>query len=448
MLELWENTLKSLQDQMAAQHFEAWLRPIRASMDGEVLVLRVPNKFAKDWLTNNYLEMIRDKLRGTGGSDVALRLDLESAAQDDGQAALVATEALATQGAHVEPPRPTPGLNPKYNFQNFVVGPSNQLAHAAALAAAQMPGRKYNPLFIYGGVGLGKTHLVNAIGHALHARDPNQRILYLSAERFTNDFIDCLQNKRMDEFRARYRRQCDVLLMDDIQFIAGRDQTQEEFFHTFNALYDGFRQIVVTSDKYPQEIPDLQERLVSRFLWGLIADIQAPEMETRVAILRKKALAEQIALPDEVAFWLAENIKSNVRELEGTLIRLVAQASTQKRDITMDLARETLRIAAPTHVTSLSVEDIQRVVCTYYNVKIKELTGDRRNRSISFPRQVAMFICRNHLKTSYPELGQKFGGKDHSTVIAACRKIESLLHTDSSLQSAVETIERKLGLAS
>lgn len=448
MLELWKNTLKSLQDQMAAQHFEAWLRPIRASVDGEVLVLKVPNKFAKEWLTNNYLEMIRDTLRGARGSDIALRLDLDSSATEEAQLAPVPTEALATPSAPVEPPRSTPGLNPKYNFQNFVVGPSNQLAHAAALAAAQMPGRKYNPLFIYGGVGLGKTHLVNAIGHALHARDPNQRILYLSAERFTNDFIDCLQNKKMDEFRSRYRRQCDVLLMDDIQFIAGRDQTQEEFFHTFNALYDGFRQIVVTSDKYPQEIPDLQERLVSRFLWGLIADIQAPEMETRVAILRKKALAEQIPLPDDVAFFLAETIKSNVRELEGTLIRLAAKSSIDGRDITMDLARETMRIAAPTHVTNLTVEEIQRAVCTYYNVKLNDLKSERRNRSISFPRQVAMFVCRNHLKTSYPELGQKFGGKDHSTVIAACRKIEALLHTDSSLQSAIETIERKLGLAS
>jgi chromosomal replication initiator protein len=444
MLELWENTLKSLQDQMAAQHFEAWLRPIRASVDGDVLVLKVPNKFAKEWLTNNYLEMIRDTLRGARGSEIPLRLDLDASSEE--AHAPIATESIAAQSA-APPARTTPGLNPKYIFQNFVVGPSNQLAHAAALAAAQMPGRKYNPLFIYGGVGLGKTHLVNAIGHALHGREPNLRILYLSAERFTNDFIDCLQNKKMDEFRARYRKQGDVLLMDDIQFIAGRDQTQEEFFHTFNALYDGFKQIVVTSDKYPQEIPDLQERLVSRFLWGLIADIQAPEMETRVAILRKKALAEQIALPDDVAFFLAETIKSNVRELEGTLIRLAAKSSIDCREITMDLARETLRIAAPTHVTNLTVEEIQRAVCTFYNVKLNDLRSDRRHRSISFPRQVAMFICRNRLKTSYPELGERFGGKDHSTVIAACKKIEALLHTDTSLQSAIETIERKLGLA-
>jgi len=447
MLELWERTLKSLQDQMTAQHFDAWLKPIRASMDGEVLVLKVPNRFAKEWLTNNYLDMIRGKLRSDEGRDISLRLDLDALEEP---ALQLSTEALASASPSVVPPPPrlAPGLNSKYNFHNFVVGPSNQLAHAAALAAAQMPGRKYNPLFIYGGVGLGKTHLVNAIGHALHEREPSLRILYLSAERFTNDFIDCLQNKKMDEFRARYRKQCDVLLMDDIQFIAGRDQTQEEFFHTFNALYDNFKQIVVTSDKYPQEIPDLQERLVSRFLWGLIADIQAPEMETRVAILRKKALAESIPLPDDVAFFLAETIKSNVRELEGTLIRLAAKASIESRPITMDLARETLRIAAPTHVTSLTVEDIQRAVCSYYNVKLHDLRSDRRHRSISFPRQVAMFVCRNRLKTSYPELGERFGGKDHSTVIAACRKIEALLHTDTSLQSAIETIERRLGLAS
>ena len=445
MLELWERTLKSLQEQMTAHHFDAWLRPIRASMDGEVLVLKVPNRFAKEWLTNNYLDMIRGNLRSADGRDVSLRLDLDALEET---ALQVSTETFATAAPAALPtPRIAPGLNSKYNFNNFVVGPSNQLAHAAAVAAAQMPGRKYNPLFIYGGVGLGKTHLVNAIGHALHEREPGLRILYLSAERFTNDFIDCLQNKKMDEFRARYRKQCDVLLMDDIQFIAGRDQTQEEFFHTFNALYDNFKQIVVTSDKYPQEIPDLQERLVSRFLWGLIADIQAPEMETRVAILRKKAIAESIPLPDDVAFFLAETIKSNVRELEGTLIRLAAKASIESRPITMDLARETLRIAAPTHVTSLTVEDIQRAVCSYYNVKLHDLRSDRRHRSISFPRQVAMFVCRNRLKTSYPELGERFGGKDHSTVIAACRKIEALLHTDTSLQSAIETIERRLGLA-
>ena len=305
---------------------------------------------------------------------------------------------------------------------------------------------KYNPLFICGGVGLGKTHLASAIGHHVATHHPGLRIEYLSAEYFTNDFIDCLQHHRMDEFRHRYRVQCDVLLVDDIQFLAGRNQTQEEFFHTFNALHDSYKQIVVTSDKYPKEIPELEERLVSRFEWGLVADIQAPELETRVAILRKKAQVEGIHLEDDVAFYIAEKVQSNVRELEGTLIRVAAKASLQGRPLELDLARECLQSGAPLPTPNITVEDVLRAVCGYFNLKVAEIKSPRRHRTVAFPRQIAMYLCRNRLGLTYPAIGERFGGKDHSTVISACRKIQDLVEHDTGVRAALEEIEKRAGL--
>ncbi|GAB4200054.1 MAG: hypothetical protein OHK0013_10770 [Sandaracinaceae bacterium] len=338
-------------------------------------------------------------------------------------------------------------LNPRYRFESFIVGPSNQLAHAASIAASSSPGKRYNPLFIYSKVGLGKTHLVNAVGHRVREDRPGARVLFLSAERFTNEFISALQHRKIDEFRARYRNGCDVLVIDDIQFLAGREQTQEEFFHTFNALYHADKQIVVTSDVYPQQIKEMQDRLISRFQWGLVADIQAPELDTRIAILRKKAEAEGIRLADDVALFVAQRVQSNVRELEGTLLRLSMRADVEGRAIDLDLAKTML--GAPTlEVTDrvTSVEDIQRATCEFYGLAMKELLSDRRHRGVSLPRMVAMYIARERLKLSYPDIGRRFGGKDHTTVISAYRKIEGLMRTDEQIQRAVERIEKKLGL--
>lgn len=337
-------------------------------------------------------------------------------------------------------------LSPKYSFDNFVVGPSNQLAHAASVAVGSSPGRRYNPFFIYGGVGLGKTHLVNAIGHRILADDPSVRILYLSAEHFTNEFIWALQNHRINEFRERYRTNCDVILMDDIQFLAGRDQTQEEFFHTFNALYHRDKQIVVTSDVYPQLIPEMEERLVSRFQSGMVADIQAPELDTRIAILQKKAEAESIELPSDVALFVAQVVKSNVRELEGTLLRVAVQADLCRRPIDLELAKHALQAVVPVSDQATTVEDVQKAVCEYFSLRLADLKSKRRHRAVSFPRMVAMYICRQRLSTSYPELGERFGGKDHTTVINAVRKIERQLKDgDLNTRSALDALERKLG---
>jgi chromosomal replication initiator protein len=342
---------------------------------------------------------------------------------------------------------PDYSLNPRYRFESFIVGPSNQLAHAASIASSSSPGKRYNPLFIYSKVGLGKTHLVNAVGHRVREDRPSARVLFLSAERFTNEFISALQHRRIDEFRARYRTSCDVLVIDDIQFLAGREQTQEEFFHTFNALYHADKQIVVTSDVYPQQIKEMQDRLISRFQWGLVADIQAPELDTRIAILRKKAETESIGLDDAVALFVAQRVQSNVRELEGTLLRLAVRADVEGKSIDLDLARSMLgEPSMAMHDRQTSVEDIQRATCEFFGLGMKELLGDRRHRGVSLPRMIAMHIAREKLRLSYPDIGRRFGGKDHTTVISAHRKIQGLMLTDEQVQRAVDRIQKKLGL--
>ncbi len=495
--DLWDRTLEELRRRLSAENVETWLSPLRfGGIDGETLTLQIPNRFFGEWLGAHYLDVMREAFvsaRGHG-EPRALKVHWEvvEALQERAQpvrksvppltaaeiptspgyaapgyvagrssaghlAAPTATPAGATHaGAHVRPatplgagapPGPANGLNPRYSFENYVVGPSNQLAHAAAVAGSSTRGKRYNPLFIYGGVGLGKTHLVNAVGHRVLEDNPHARVLYLSAERFTNEFIWALQNHRIDEFRDRYRNNCDVLLMDDIQFLAGREQTQEEFFHTFNALYHADRQIVVTSDVYPQQISEMQERLISRFQWGLVADIQAPELDTRIAILKRKADEEGITLADDVALFLAQVVKSNVRELEGTLLRLAVRAELVKRGIDLDFARETLKAVLPAPEHAVSVEDIQTATCRYFNIRLADLKSHRRHRAVSYPRMVAMYLCRQRLGTSYPQLGELFGGKDHTTVLSAVNKIGGLLkNEDPKLRGELEAIERKLGL--
>jgi chromosomal replication initiator protein len=340
---------------------------------------------------------------------------------------------------------PIEGLNPKYTFSNFVIGPSNQLAHAASIAAAGGAGRRHNPLFICGGTGLGKTHLVHAVAHRVRAERPDARILYVSAERFINEFVQALQDQKMNEFRSRYRERCDLLLVDDIQFLASKTQTQEEFFHAFNALHQADKQIVVTSDKYPQQLERMEERLVSRFTWGLVADIQAPELETRVAIVRKKAQLEHIELGDDVMLYIAQVVRSNVRELEGTLIRLAAKASLEGHPIDLEFARVEIASASTIRANEASVEDIQRIVCHHFKLRSGELLSKDRHKSVAFARHVAMYLCKQRLKCSFPELGRAFGNRDHTTVMSAVRKVEHLRGSDPEVRAHLEAIERKLG---
>jgi chromosomal replication initiator protein len=452
----WHSTLDELRTKLSAESFLTWLEPIRFdSFDGTRVRVRAPNRFYIDWIRSHYLELMLEGLRSrTGTSDLDIEWQADASLEkhtdhpgvnNPNRVSSVPPPATPLPARPSGAPSSTSNLNPKYRFENFVVGPSNQLAHAAAIAAASSPGTRYNPLFIYGGVGLGKTHLVNAVGHRILQDQPHARILYVSAERFTNEFIWSLQNHRINEFRDRYRNQCDALLMDDIQFLASREQTQEEFFHTFNALYHSDKQIVVSSDVYPQQIGKMEERLVSRFQWGMVADVQAPELDTRVAIVKKKAEQEGIAMSNEVANFLAQTVKTNVRELEGTLLRLAVKAELMKRPIDIEFAKEALRTQLPKQDAAVSVDDVQRAVCEYFNIKLADLKSHRRHRSLAHPRMIAMYLCRQRLHTSYTELGERFGGKDHTTVISAVRKIESRIDSeDAELQQSIEAIEHKL----
>lgn len=441
--DVWARALNALEQRIKPANFDMWLRPIECdNLDGNHLVLRAPNRYIKEWFEDNYLSIALQELQNLTQADFTVSFTLS----EDDPAAAKPEPAAEPEEAPKAPSSDDESFNTRYSFNSFVVGPSNQLAHAAAQAVAEVPAAKYNPLFIYGGVGLGKTHLLSAIGHTVLKQRPHFRILYRSSEQFVNDYINHLRSNRMEHFRRRYRDNCDVLLIDDIQFIAGKAGTQEEFFHTFNALHDLNRQIVVTSDKYPHEIPDLEERLRTRFQWGLIADIQQPELETRVAILKTKADTEDIVLPDDVAHFLATHIKSNVRELEGSLIRLAAIASLQGVEITVNFAQDTLKSFLSTTGAGLTIEAIQKEVSSYFDVKISDIKGHKRHKAIARPRQIAMYLCRKLTGSSYPEIGQRFGGKDHSTVISACRKIEELVEKDLSIRTTVESLERQLNL--
>jgi chromosomal replication initiator protein len=343
-----------------------------------------------------------------------------------------------------DPPLVNISLNPRYTFDSFVAGPSNQLAYAAAHAAASTHPPKYNPVFVCGGVGLGKTHLLHAIGHHIHHARPRARLVYISGERFMNEYIHAIRTNRMHNFRRRYREYCDVLLVDDVQFLAGKDGTQDEFFHTFNALHDSHRQIVLTADRKPYEISDIADRLRTRFAWGLLADIEPPELEVRVAILRKKAAADNIPLPDEVALYIATAIKSNVRELEGALIRLAAYASLSRREIDLPFARQTLEGSITRPAEHVTVESVLKAVASYYNLKVSDLKSPRRHKSLAGPRAVAMYLARTHTKESYPDLGRAFGGKHHTTIISAVEKITRKLKSDTGLRGEIHAVENLL----
>jgi chromosomal replication initiator protein len=438
--EIWQRALSTLEARIKPHNFDMWLRPILCqAVEGSKITLRAPNRYIKEWFEDNYLSVVLQEIRNHTQLDFSVAFELDEIEPEAAPVVAPVVDEAAASGW-------TYARNDRYTFDTFVVGPSNQLSHAAARAVAEAPAGKYNPLFIYGGVGLGKTHLLCAIGHEVQRLQPDIRVAYLSSERFMNEYINSLRSNRIDQFRTKFREECDMLLMDDIQFIAGKDRTQDEFFHTFNSLYDSHRQIVVTSDKYPHEIPDLEERLRTRFQWGLIADIQQPELETRVAILQKKADAESIVLPDEVALYLATNIKSNVRELEGSLIRLAAFASLKGAEVSVEFAKETLKHFLSQPSANLTVETIQKEVAAYFNVKVSDLKSAKRHKTVARPRQIAMFLSRKLTSSSFPDIGQRFGGKDHSTVISACKKVEKLMEQDLSTRTIVETLERQLQL--
>ena len=436
MLEsLWVRLLSSLETKIPAAALDTWIRPSRLlAVEGDRVQIGAPNRFSRDWLAEHHLAAITAAAQECLGGHPQVSITVE-----DLDAAPLPREVPA--------PRPTrsaaTGLNPRYTFETFVVGSSNQFAQAACQAVAELPSKAYNPLFIYGGVGLGKTHLLHAVGHQSSRLFPDMKVLYLSSERFTNDLINAIRYDRTPEFRAKYRT-IDLLLIDDIQFISGKERTQEEFFHTFNDLYDSRKQIVVSSDSSPKEIPEIEERLRSRFEWGLIADIQPPDFETRVAILKKKAELERVRFSDDVAYLIASRIKSNIRELEGSLTRMIAFCALTGREMTIDLAQEILSDVWGEEERIITIEQIQRKVSDSFGLKLSDLKAKSRTRAIAFPRQVAMYLSRQLTNSSLLEIGRAFGGKDHTTVLHAVEKIRLLQQEDPKLRKTVETLSQEI----
>jgi chromosomal replication initiator protein len=418
---IWDQILARIETKVNRHSFYTWFRPTALLADGGTqLTIRVPNPLFKDWLTKHYSGVLAEALAEVRRPGVSVLFVAEGAPS--------VTPEEATPPSHESETIPTAasgGLNPRYSFDTFIVGSSNQFAHAACRAVAEAPSRSYNPLFIYGGVGLGKTHLMHAIGHYVLQHDPSLKLTYISSERFMNEMINAVRYDRILDFRERYRS-VDLLLVDDIQFVSGKEGTQTEFFHTFNALYDAQKQIVLSSDRPPHEITALEERLRSRFEWGLIADIQPPDLETKVAILKRKAEAEAVPLPDAVAIYIAGRIKSNIRELEGSLIRLIAYASLTGREISLDLTQEVLKNVLDQDDKAVTIESIQKFVADYYQLKIADLKSRNNSKSVAMPRQVAMYLCKNLTHASLPEIGRSFGGKHHSTVIHSIKKVEDL----------------------
>lgn len=433
--EIWKEALGLLKDEMTSVSFSTWIEPIvPTSLENNVFSLEVPSEFNLGIINSRYKDLIQNALKIVTKRDIDVNLFVKSTEAPKKEK----TSQQEQQSSYVSL------LNPKYTFDTFVIGSGNQLAHAAALAVAESPATAYNPLFIYGGVGLGKTHLMHAIGHYILEQYPTKKVLYTSSEKFTNELINAIKDDRNEEFRNKYRN-IDVLLIDDIQFIGGKERTQEEFFHTFNALYEASKQIVLSSDKPPKEILTLEERLRSRFEWGLIADIQAPDMETRVAILRKKSQQEHYDIPDEVLYYIAENIESNIRELEGALNRVIAYASLTGSPITLELAQNCLKqLLSGKAKTNINYNTIMKVVARYYDISPDQLTTKKRSRDVAHPRQVAMYLCRELTDMSLPKIGQVFGGRDHTTVMHACEKIQEEMEHSSELRRTIIELKRNI----
>jgi len=426
---IWEQILTRIETKVNRHSFYTWFKPTAFIADGgNSITVRVPNPLFKDWLTKHYSVVLAEALAEVRRPGASLVFVDEGGAQSEDIPVEPVILVEEPDEERKEEPT-TSGLNPRYTFDTFIVGSSNQFAHAACRAVAEAPSRSYNPLFIYGGVGLGKTHLMHAIGQYVLQHDSRLRLTYISSERFMNEMINALRYERILDFRERYRS-VDVLLVDDIQFVSGKEGTQTEFFHTFNSLYDAQKQIVLSSDRPPHEIPQLEERLRSRFEWGLIADIQPPDIETKVAILKRKAESEIVPLPDNVALFIASKIRSNIRELEGSLIRLIAYASLTGREISLPLAQEVLKNFIEQDEKAITIDTIQKFVAEYYQLKITDLKSKNNSKSVAMPRQVAMYLCKNLTHASLPEIGRSFGGKHHSTVIHSIRKVEELRKRD------------------
>ena len=434
--EVWQEAMSAIRERINAHSYETWFKPLTLGLiEGNRVRVSLPNSFFKEWFEEHYLDLLKGALEDLIFSKVNVEMVIPES--EGGPAPVIAPprEGGGRRSSRRPPAAPHVSLNAKYTFDSFVVGSGNQFAHAASLAVGEQLSKAYNPLFIYGGVGLGKTHLLHAVGHLALERTRGLRISYVSSEKFTNDLINAIRFDATREFRTHYRG-LDLLLVDDIQFIAGKERTQEEFFHTFNDLYNAPKQIVISSDSMPKEIPGLEERLRSRFEWGLIADIQPPDLETKAAILRKKAQAEGLRIPDEVSLFIAKSVKSNVRELEGYLVRVVAFASLTGQEISLQLAQEVLKELVRDDRT-INIDHIQRLVADYYHLKVKDLISRNRNRGVVLPRQVAMYLSRAHTGASLPEIGTAFGGKDHSTVIHSCAKIRDLLARDDAFRKQV-----------
>jgi chromosomal replication initiator protein len=436
--DLWARLVESLARTLPTPVLDNWIRPCRlVAVEGDHLRIGAPNKFSRDWLAQNYLDAIHQAAREVLGGHPRITLIVDEVAPAEPVAAPRFERAAG--GGTVE------GLNPRYTFDAFVVGSSNQFAQAACQAVAELPSRAYNPLFIYGGVGLGKTHLLHAVGHQCVRLFPGMSVAYLSSERFTNELINAIRYDRTAEFRARYRT-IDLLLIDDIQFISGKERTQEEFFHTFNDLYESRKQIIVSSDSSPKDIPEIEERLRSRFEWGLIADIQPPDFETRVAIIKKKAALERVRLGDDVAYLIASRIKSNIRELEGSLTRMIAFCALTAREMTVELAQEVLGELWGEDEKIITIDQIQRRVCDFFSLKMSDLKAKNRTKAIAFPRQVAMYLSRQMTHSSLSEIGRAFGGKDHTTVLHAVDKIQTLLQDDPKLRKTIDGLVQSVNL--
>lgn len=436
--DIWGQSLNLIRRELTEVSFNTWLKTIEPiSIDNSNIILGAPNEFTKGILEARYLTLIKNAIKQVSNFnyEIIFTIPGEELTKKSGQ----------TQPINVaDTVLSTTTLNPKYTFNSFVIGNSNRFAHAASLAVAEAPAKAYNPLFIYGGVGLGKTHLMHAIGHYILIQNPSAKVVYVSSEKFTNELINSIRDDKNVQFRNKYRN-VDVLLIDDIQFIAGKERTQEEFFHTFNALHEANKQIILSSDRPPKEIPTLEDRLRSRFEWGLIADIQPADFETRIAILRKKANVENLHVEDEVINYIANKIQSNIRELEGALIRVVAYSSLTNREITIELAGEALKdIISNNKPKQIDVKFIKEVVGKHYNIKIEDFNSKKRTRSISYPRQIAMYLCRELTDLSLPKIGDEFGGRDHSTVIHAYEKISTEMKNKSNFKSEVEDIISEL----
>lgn len=433
---IWEKAKEPLKQRLGKTTFETWILPLNPRLESEQsLVLEAPDAFFSEWVDKHYRQTIQEEIRLASNTEfvVSMVIAAPNSTQD------LAKAQSAPKPVHALEPQGSTNLNPRYSFENFVVGPSNRHAHAYSLAVAESPAKTYNPLFIYGGVGLGKTHLMQAICHQIKKQSQNSKICYITSERFTNELIDGIQHHATAAFRQKYRF-ADVLVIDDIHFIAGKESTQEEFFHTFNALHDAHKQIIISSDRPPKEIANLQDRLVSRFSWGLTTDIQPPDLETRVAILKKKVEREPVAIPDDVIFFIAQLIKTNIRELEGALVRTIAYSLLEEKPINLELAKDVLKDLLKEPKKLITVDFIQRCVVEEFGGSLHDLKMRKRNKNIVLPRQVAMYISRELTDLSLPEIGEFFGGKDHTTVLHSYNKIKTELNKGSELKTKIERV--------